>query len=66
MTYRIVKLRSGEELIAVVKNVTEKTVTVERPMQMRIATSHHPVTMKKLLESTKKIKKKKINTKNLV
>ena len=51
MTYRIVKLRSGEELIAVVKNVTEKTVTVERPMQMRVATSHHPVTGEVLRET---------------
>tara|TARA_Y100001937_G_scaffold123990_1_gene187911 strand:+ start:1118 stop:1741 length:624 start_codon:yes stop_codon:yes gene_type:complete len=52
MTYRIVKLRSGEELIAVVKGVNANTVVVERPMQVRIATTHHPVTGEVLRETT--------------
>ena len=52
MTYRLVKLRSGEELIAVVKGVNANTVVVERPMQVRIATTHHPVTGEVLRETT--------------
>ena len=52
MTYRIVKLRSGEELIAVVKGITSNMIVVERPMQVRIATTHHPVTGEVLRETT--------------
>jgi len=52
MTYRLVKLRSGEELIAVVKGVNANTVVMERPMQVRIATTHHPVTGEVLRETT--------------
>lgn len=42
--YRILKLRSGEEIIAVVSGKTPNELILERPMQLRLTTMHDPLT----------------------
>jgi len=42
--YRILKLRSGEELIAVVSGKTSQEIKLNRPMQLRLTTLHDPLT----------------------
>lgn len=42
--YRILKLRSGEEIIAVVSGKTPNELILERPMQLRLTTMHDPIT----------------------
>jgi hypothetical protein len=42
--YKILKLRSGEELISIVNQVGSKKVVLDRPMQMKLATMHDPIT----------------------
>lgn len=42
--YKILKLRSGEELISIVNQVGAKKIVLDRPMQMKLATMHDPIT----------------------
>jgi len=42
--YRLLKLRSGEEIIAVVSGKTSSEIKLNRPMQMRLTTLHDPLT----------------------
>ena len=42
--YKILKLRSGEELISIVNQVGSKKVVLDRPMQMKLTTMHDPIT----------------------
>lgn len=49
--YRILKLRSGEEIIAVVSGKTPTELVLERPMQMRLTTMHDPITGEVVKES---------------
>lgn len=42
--YRILKLRSGEEIMAVVSGKTSSEIILNRPMQLRLTTLHDPIT----------------------
>lgn len=42
--YKILKLRSGEELISIVNQVGAKKIVLDRPMQMKLTTMHDPIT----------------------
>lgn len=42
--YRLLKLKSGEEIITVVSAKTSKELVINRPMQLRLATLHDPMT----------------------
>jgi len=42
--YKILKLRSGEELISIVNQVGAKKIVLDRPMQMKLTTMHDPLT----------------------
>jgi hypothetical protein len=41
--YKIIKLRSGEELISIVNEVSSKNIILNRPMQMKLTTLHDPI-----------------------
>ena len=42
--YKIIKLRSGEELISIVNQIGSKKIVMERPMQIKLATLHDQIT----------------------